>query len=627
MTRLTAGEHTRTITVGNLQRRYRVHVPKKYAADHPTPVIVVFHGGGGNPESMVRLTGMNAKSEEAGFIVVYPYGSGLDPERGLTFNGGGCCGYAMQKKIDDVGFTRALLDDLAKVANVDTNRVFATGLSNGGIMAHYVASELSDRIAAIAPVGGPLMMDACRPKRPVPVMHFHGTADEFAPFKGGFGKGAAGGKGVTDFRSVDHTIQSWVKANGCKTEPEVVALPDKADDGMKCTRKTWSGGKDGSEVVLIEIEGGGHTWPGMEPPVAMLGKSTKDISANDLMWEFFQTHPLKPSAVTMPSVPQNTPPAPMPASDNAPGKLKALPDSDATRDAAGTGQMFEAIHVPGFTDFREGLNGFALGDFDKNGYLDILTVTTEPFALDATWGDETGDVKRTRNPKDKLRLLLNFGGFRLQSQAVTLTGSAATPDDLSQGWRGGQVPALADFNGDGFLDIFITRQAPMSNGKIREGFTPIGCSLFLSDGRFDRFRDVSVEYGALNELAYNRQVSLGDVNRDGFIDIALGADNVVSAFEGLPKSALFVFQPKDGKFEGGKFKDIGGTDLIPDFGGFYHDSAKDKAGPNLALRDMDNDGDLDLLQSTHVLINGRFRHGLPYSPGEYRQGVFTCATC
>jgi polyhydroxybutyrate depolymerase len=289
-----AGEHTRTIAVGDLQRRYRVHVPKKYDAAKPTPVVVVFHGGGGNPESMVRLSGMNAKSDEAGFIVVYPFGSGLDPERGLTFNGGGCCGYAMENKVDDVAFTRALLDDLAKVANVDTNRVFATGLSNGGIMSHFVASELSDRIAAIAPVGGPLMMDAPNAKRPVPVMHFHGTGDEFAPFKGGFGKGGAGGKGVTDFKSVDHTIQRWVKANGCKPEPEIIALPDKADDGMKCTRKTWSGGKDGSEVVLIEIENGGHTWPGNEPIVAMLGKSTKDISANDLMWEFFQKHPMKP---------------------------------------------------------------------------------------------------------------------------------------------------------------------------------------------------------------------------------------------------------------------------------------------------------------------------------------------
>ncbi len=297
-TKLVAGEHTRTIAAGNLQRRYRVHVPKKYDAANPTPVVVVFHGGGGNPESMERLTGMNAKSEEAGFIVVYPFGTGRLADTLLTFNGGGCCGYAMENKVDDVAFTRALLDDLATVVSVDTNRVFATGLSNGGIMSHYVASELSDRIAAIAPVGGPLMMDAPNAKRPVPVMHFHGTGDEFAPFKGGFGKGGAGGKGVTDFESVEHTIQSWVKANGCKPEPEVVALPDKADDGMKCTRKTWGGGKDGSEVVLIEIENGGHTWPGNEPIVAMLGKSTKDISANDLMWEFFQRHPMKPGAST-----------------------------------------------------------------------------------------------------------------------------------------------------------------------------------------------------------------------------------------------------------------------------------------------------------------------------------------
>ena len=222
----------------------------------------------------------------------------------LTYNGGECCGYAMQNKIDDVAFTRALLDDLALVTSLDPQRVFATGLSNGGIMSHYVASALSDRIAAIAPVGGPLMMEACHPHRAVSVIHFHGTNDEFAPFKGGFGKGALGRAGITEFRSVEHTIQSWIKANGCKPEPEVVALPDKADDAMKCTRKTWSGGKDGSEVVLIEIENGGHTWPGKEPIVALLGKSTKDISANDLMWEFFQNHPMKtPSSAKAESKP------------------------------------------------------------------------------------------------------------------------------------------------------------------------------------------------------------------------------------------------------------------------------------------------------------------------------------
>ncbi len=295
--RLTSGDDTRTVTIGGLQRRYRVHVPPRYDASKPTPVVIAFHGGGGNPESMVRLSGLNGKSDEAGFIVVYPYGSGPDPERGLSFNGGECCAHAMFQKVDDVGFTRALLDDLATVANVDADRIFATGLSNGGIMSHYVASELSDRIAAIAPVGGPLMMPAPNAKRAVPVMHFHGTADEFAPFKGGYGKGAGGGKGVTDFRSVEHTIQSWVKANGCNPTPKIEALPDKADDGMRVSRKTWSGGRDGSEVVLIEIKGGGHTWPGMKPIVAMLGPSTMDISANDLMWEFFQRHPRRMETV------------------------------------------------------------------------------------------------------------------------------------------------------------------------------------------------------------------------------------------------------------------------------------------------------------------------------------------
>ncbi len=293
---LSAGDHTRTIHVGETERRYRIYIPAGYDAAKVTPVVFVFHGGGGNPQSMIRLTGMNSKADVPGFIVVNPFGSGVLDNAMLTFNGGECCGYAMQRKIDDVGFTRALLDDLAKVANVDANRVFATGLSNGGIVSHYVASELSDRIAASAPIGGPLMMPAPNAKRPVSVMHFHGTADAFAPFKGGYGKNGTGGKGVTDFRSVEHTIQCWVKANGCNPEPQIAALPDKVADGMKVTRKTWSGGKDGSEVVLIEIEGGGHTWPGMKPIVALLGASTMDISANDLMWEFFQKHPLKPAS-------------------------------------------------------------------------------------------------------------------------------------------------------------------------------------------------------------------------------------------------------------------------------------------------------------------------------------------
>lgn len=102
-------------------------------------------------------------------------------------------------------------------------------------------------------------------------------------------------KGVsgTDFYSVDHSIRAWVKANGCKEEPVTVELPEKAKDGTKVTCKTYGDGKGGVEVVLVVIEGGGHTWPGLQPKLNFLGKSTKNISANDLMWEFLQRHPIK----------------------------------------------------------------------------------------------------------------------------------------------------------------------------------------------------------------------------------------------------------------------------------------------------------------------------------------------
>jgi len=284
------GDHVRTVTVDGRERRYRVHVPPGYDSGTPTPVVLAYHGGGGNAASMVRLSGLDEKADEAGFLAVYPEGAGPVSGRFLTFNGGDCCGYAMKNEIDDVAFTRALLDDLAGVANVDPGSVFATGLSNGAIMSYRVASELADRIAAIAPVGAPMATDSCDPSRPVPVVHFHGAADRFAPFEGGHGENALGGRGVTEFRSVEHTLEQWVEANGCDPDPIVEELPDRADDGTRVSRRTWSGGEGGAEVVLYRIEGGGHTWPGREPTVPMLGTATRDISANDLMWEFFQRH-------------------------------------------------------------------------------------------------------------------------------------------------------------------------------------------------------------------------------------------------------------------------------------------------------------------------------------------------
>jgi polyhydroxybutyrate depolymerase len=286
---LTPGDHLRSLEVDGRTRTYLVHIPPKYEPKKSTPLVLSFHAGLSNAEQMVRLCGLNETADEHGFIVVYPNGTG-QLNNALTWNGGNCCGYAVQQKVDDVAFTRALLDDLAKVVKIDAKRVYATGMSNGAIMAYHIASELSDRIAAIAPVAGPMGTSTCRPKHPVSVIHFHGTDDDFAPFQGGRGKKSLSG---TDLYSVEHSVRAWVKANGCKEEPKVTKLPDQAKDGTAVTVNTYGGGGDGAEVVLLVIEGMGHTWPGKEPVLKLLGKPTRNVSADGMMWEFFQKHPMK----------------------------------------------------------------------------------------------------------------------------------------------------------------------------------------------------------------------------------------------------------------------------------------------------------------------------------------------
>ena len=188
-----------------------------------------------------------------------------------------------------MAFIGKVLDDLATVVNVDPKRVYATGISNGGMMCYRLAAELSDRIAAIAPISGTMAIDKANPKRPVPVIHFHGLADTIVPY-GGIPNSST--RRYITYKSVDDTMKIWTKIDGCTGEPKVEKLPDKAHDGTTVKKTTWSGGKDGAEVILYAIDGGGHTWPGRNPVVEFLGKSTKNINANDLIWDFFKRHPM-----------------------------------------------------------------------------------------------------------------------------------------------------------------------------------------------------------------------------------------------------------------------------------------------------------------------------------------------
>ncbi|WP_254509023.1 extracellular catalytic domain type 1 short-chain-length polyhydroxyalkanoate depolymerase [Anatilimnocola floriformis] len=283
---LSPGDHSLSLTMGEQKRSYLVHVPKDYDPKKPSPVVITLHGLAMDGSMMVWFSGLNKKSDEAGFIVVYPSGTGLGPF--CSWNAGGFRRKMAEGGADDVAFIGKLLDELSTLVKVDEKRVYACGMSNGGMMCYRLAAELSDRIAAIAPVAGTIAIDDSKPKRPVPVMHFHGSKDNIVPFEMKKSKSPS----FIKLKGVEDSIQTWVKLNGCDETP-IFETISKDDDEMKVTRKTYGGGRDKAEVVLVVIEEGGHTWPGRQPPVGFIGKSAMNVSANDLMWEFFQKHPMK----------------------------------------------------------------------------------------------------------------------------------------------------------------------------------------------------------------------------------------------------------------------------------------------------------------------------------------------
>ena len=280
---LTPGDYRLELQVDGLARSYLVHVPPQYDPKKPMPVVLAFHSAFTNGAMMVGFCGLNRKADTAGFVAVYPNGTGSGDIL-LFWNAGG-----RPSSVDDVKFVGKMLDDLAAVMNVDPKRVYATGMSNGAFMCYRLAAELSDRIAAIAPVSGALAIENPKPTRPVPIIHFHGTADSFVPFAGPNQRTPRNMK----FMSVEDTARTWAKLNGCPEQPATTTMPDTARDGTMVRKTVYGPGKDGAEVVLFVIKDGGHTWPGQQPPVGFIGKSTMSISANDLMWEFFQRHPIK----------------------------------------------------------------------------------------------------------------------------------------------------------------------------------------------------------------------------------------------------------------------------------------------------------------------------------------------
>ncbi len=295
---LAPGDYAFTLMHGGIQRTYRVHMPPQAAGGAPLPVVLNFHGAGSNGQQEEAFSKMDQAADAHGFIAVYPDGTGRF-DRHFTWNAGFCCAYAMSHNIDDVGFTIALIDDLAARTPIMRRRVYATGMSNGGMMAYRLAAQASAHIAAAAPVAGSMVMPRFEPQRPIAIMAFNSVDDPLLHYAGGYGNHVRalfhrnlGNPGV------EAGLARWVKYDGCsqpaQAAPPLVGNSASHDAGITATRYTWAPCKDGVEIVLWKLTGSGHTWPGGAQGQfeRVLGRSTGLIDANEEMWRFFSRYEL-----------------------------------------------------------------------------------------------------------------------------------------------------------------------------------------------------------------------------------------------------------------------------------------------------------------------------------------------
>lgn len=255
------GDHTVTLMHGGKMRSALVHVPQSYDPFSPTPLVLNFHGLTSNAGQQVFFSGMNLTSDAEGFVVAYPEGINS------SWNAGACCGDAMNQQIDDVGFVRALVEDLEALLCVDERRIYATGMSNGGFMSHRLACEAADVFAAAAPVSATMVLGQCAPSRPIPVMMFNGTADSLVFYDGGL------------YPSAPKTFADWGDRDLCVGAPVV----SKQVGATTC--ELYESCADDVQVAFCTHEGMGHCWPGNA--FCPIGQANTDLDANAEMWAFF----------------------------------------------------------------------------------------------------------------------------------------------------------------------------------------------------------------------------------------------------------------------------------------------------------------------------------------------------
>ncbi len=272
---------TDNILVDGLNRSYTVVLPSSYQTNKKLALVIALHGGGGSGSQFETSSKLSEKAEKSNFIVVYPDGVQSDGLlKARTWNAGTCCEYAVEKNINDVKFISEMIDKLIMNYAINPKKIYATGHSNGGMLAYRLACEIPQKIAAIAPNSCTMVFKECNPKRPMPVLQIHSVLDSNIPHKGGPG-GGVGTKNL-NLAPLITVMDFWSQKNECKVPAEKII------DNASYTFTQWSSCINNFKVQYYLSKDGGHAWPGGSPGSVIGDTPSSAFNANDLLWDFFK---------------------------------------------------------------------------------------------------------------------------------------------------------------------------------------------------------------------------------------------------------------------------------------------------------------------------------------------------
>ena len=274
------------VTPDKLTRTYVVHIPKNYDPAKAYPVLFGFHGGFGHADQFEQSSQFSPLADQRGFIVVYGQGTEWGLLKAPVWNGGACCGQAVdaQKNVDDVGYVRTIVTQIKAKYHIDSKRIYTTGMSNGAIFSNRLACEAADIFAGAAPVSGTMQITTCTPSKQMPILMIQGTADTNVPYEGGPGSGLSG----ATFIPVVQAFADWAKRNACTGPITTTVIPPlETTDGHTIDKLEY--GNCAQPTVLYRINGGIHEWPSgdLNANRATKQEPSKALNASKTIADFF----------------------------------------------------------------------------------------------------------------------------------------------------------------------------------------------------------------------------------------------------------------------------------------------------------------------------------------------------